>query len=167
MNTIRMSAAALLLLLAQLISTSAGADTVGIVIRSLHMPAYPVGTRIEEGTEIVTEAGQKIALQTIEGDVLAVDGKSKVKLVKPGFFSQLFGKVFYFFIPREDQDVTVKTSTATIGIRGTKFIIDSASDDATGGDVAADKVSLVEGKLNFQSNDDETFALYKQRALRE
>lgn len=142
--------------------SSTFAQTLAEVIQSINMSQYPVGTIVSEDTVIETGANQKIAVKTAEGDIIIAGNNAKIKLVKPGFFSQLFGKVYYFFTPSSKRDVTVQTSTATLGIRGTKFVIDSGQASSLD-----DKVSLVEGKLNFQSNDDEYFQLYQQRNLTE
>ncbi len=138
------------------------ATNIGQVIRSQNMPEYPVGSEVVEDTEIVTGAMQKIAVKTADGDVLIAGNNSMIKIVKPGFFSQIFGRIYYFFTSKQDQEVTVRTSFATIGIRGTKFIVNTKA-----GDESADEVSLVAGKLNFQSNDGEPFELYQQRELSE
>ena len=94
---------------------------------------------------------------------MLVAGKNAtIKIKEPGFFSHLFGKIYYFIAPRQTDKVKVTTSMATIGIRGTKFIIDS--DEA---DTSNETVSLASGKLNFESNDDDLFELYHQRELTE
>ena len=143
-------------------SLPATAEVIGEVSRSVNMPQYPVGTRLDSDTQIETGAGQRIAIRTTDGDVLVANPNSVIKLEKPGFFSQLFGKIYYFITPAKKRNVTVQTRAATIGIRGTKFVVDSSAEDA-----AQENVSLVEGRLNFESNDDEKFALYHERELTE
>ena len=150
-----------LLLLSGLMGIAQAQD-MGEVIRSQNMPLYPAGTRIPMQAEINTGARQKIAIRTAQGDVLIAGQNANIKLVKPGFFSHFFGKIYYFISPRQANEVSITTSTATIGIRGTKFIIDSADNDQL-----QDRVSLVEGRLNFVSNDDAQFEHYQQRELNE
>ncbi|MBL6999364.1 MAG: FecR domain-containing protein [Gammaproteobacteria bacterium] len=149
-------------LLLTLLTGVVHAQSMGEVIRSENMPDYPAGTRIAEDSEIKTGDGQRIAIKTQQGDVLIANQNATIKLVKPGFFSHLFGKIYYFISSGKDRNVAVQTSTATLGIRGTKFIIDT--DQA---DNSKERVSLVEGALNFDSNDDELFQLYRQRELDE
>ncbi len=146
----------------QITCVTANAQVMGEVIRSENMPEYPVGTQIDQDTEIKTGENQKIAVKTKEGDVLVAGKNAKIKLVKPGFFSHLFGKIFYFISPRKLNSVSVTTATATIGIRGTKFIIDSDENDSS-----KENVLLSEGKLSLDSNDDEFFQLYEQREMDE
>lgn len=153
----------LLLLLLCMPLSGIAAETLGVVIRSQNMPGFPAGYEITENSEIQTRENQKIAVKTNSGDVLIANPNSTIKLVNPGFFQQLFGKIYYFINRRSsDNQVRVQTTTATIGIRGTKFVVDSAGDEQK-----QDTVSLAEGKLNFESNDDEYFKLYQQREIDE
>jgi len=145
-----------------LITGIAQAQSMGEVIRSENMPDFPPGTKIAEDSEIKTGDKQKIAIKTDQGDVLIANQNATIKLVKPGFFSHLFGKIYYFISSRKDSSVSIQTATSTIGIRGTKFIIDTDQSDNS-----KERVSLVEGNLNFDSNDDELFQLYQQRDLTE
>ncbi len=139
------------------------AETLGVVVRSQNMPDFPGGFEITENSEIRTGENQKIAIKTSQGDVLVADQNSSIKLVKPGFFQQLLGKIYYFISERSRVErVRVQTSTATIGIRGTTFVVDSAGDEQK-----QDTVSLQEGALIFESNDDEYFKLYQLRELDE
>jgi hypothetical protein len=139
------------------------AESLAVVVRSQNMPGFPAGYKISENSEIRTGDNQKIAVKTQQGDILVAGQNSSIKLVKPGFFQQLFGKIYYFISKRSrDERVRVQTSTATIGIRGTTFVVDSVGEDQQ-----QDTVSLQEGQLNFESNDDEYFKLYKLRELDE
>lgn len=132
------------------------------VIKSQNMPRYPVGKKLLENSEIRTRSNQRIMIKTRQGDVLVANQNARIKLVKPGFFSQLFGKIFYFITPRRDSRVSVNTATATIGIRGTTFIIDSSQ-----ANTQAQRVALLKGKLQIDANNDEEFALYQQREMNE
>jgi|GEM_PF-3080668 len=144
------------------LGSPAWAEVLGEVSRSVNMPNYPPGMTVTSDTRIETGNGQRIAIRTTDGDVLVANQNSVIKLEKPGFFSQLFGKIYYFITPTNKRNVTVQTRAATIGIRGTKFVVDSAE-----GDDAGQNVSLVEGELNFQSNDGEDFKLYHEREMTE
>jgi hypothetical protein len=138
-------------------------DSLAIVIRSQNMPGYPSGYQISGDSEIRTGDNQKIAVKTSDGDVLVAGQNSSIKLVKPGFFQQLFGRIYYFINKRtHNESVNVRTTTSTIGIRGTTFVVDSNGEGAQ-----QDTVSLSEGQLNFDSNDDEYFKLYELRELNE
>lgn len=148
---------------AALISAQVNADEpLGVVTRSQNMPDYPSGKEIYGETSIETGADQRIAIETPQGDVLVANSHATIRLEKPGFFSQLFGKIYYLITPRDNRNVTIRTRAATIGIRGTRFVVDSDLDDSS-----KENVALVEGRLNFQSNDDESFALYDERELTE
>lgn len=139
------------------------AETLAVVVRSQNMPGFPAGYEIAENSEIQTGDNQRIAVKTLQGDVLSAGQNSSIKLVKPGFFQQLFGKVYYFISKRSREErVLVQTTTATIGIRGTTFVVDSA-----GADLNQETVSLQQGQLNFESNDDEYFKLYQLKELDE
>jgi hypothetical protein len=136
-------------------------EPLGVVIRSYNMPGFPSGYKISGNSEIRTGANQKIAVKTPQGDTLVAGENSSIKLVKPGFFQQLFGKIYYFISKRTRENrVQVQTTTATIGVRGTTFVVDSQ-----GNQQKQDTVSLQEGELNFESNDDEYFKLYQLRQL--
>ncbi len=150
------------LLLIMPFASVVNAQMMAEVIRSENMPDYPVGTKIYEKTDIKTGHDQKIAIKTSQGDMLVAGKNANIKLVKPGFFSHFFGKIYYFISRRENNNVSVKTTAATIGIRGTKFIIDSSENNNV-----KETVSLSEGQLTFDSNDDEKFKLYQQRELTE
>jgi hypothetical protein len=139
------------------------AETLGVVVRSQNMPAFPAGYEVTENSEIRTGQNQKIAVKTRQGDVLVAGQNSSIKLVKPGFFQHLFGKIYYFISKRtREERVRVQTTTSTIGVRGTTFVVDSVGDEQK-----QDTVSLQEGVLNFESNDDEYFKLYQRRELDE
>ncbi len=137
------------------------AETTAKVIRSTNMPAYPVGTEIKENTRIQTQRGQRVAIKTGDGDIISISEQSSFKVEKANFFEQLFGKVFYFFNPRMNNPVKIKSSVATMGIRGTKFIITDAGDRVNA------EIALAEGLLNIESNDDQPFTVSSKRELTE
>ena len=111
------------------------------------MEEYPESTRFSEDSKIETDPNQGIAVKTDESDIFVATSNSKIKLVKRGFFSYLFREVYYFFTPNKTRNISVRTGSSTLGIRGTKFLIDSES-----GDVNKDKISLIEDQLNFHGD---------------
>jgi hypothetical protein len=139
----------------------ASADKLVRVIKVSNMGDYRVGQTLPGGTIIKTQANQRIALRTPSGDNIVVGSNSELVIKKLSWFKQLFGKIFYFFKKRDDNASTVETNTATIGIRGTSFLINS--DDNT----QSTRVALDTGELEIESPDDEPFKVHKPPALSE
>ena len=151
-----------LLGLGWLLMSQAQAATLGVVLRSENMPSYPQGMQILQDSEIRTGKNQKVAVKTTQGDILAADSNSIIKLVKPGFFQHLLGKIYFLVAPRKNNNVRVETRTATLGIRGTRFLVDSQNE--ADGEI---NVALSEGQLNIESKGGRYFQLYEQRELSE
>lgn len=99
---------------------------------------------------VVTRDGGKAVVQFDDGALSVMDEKSSLRVEQSGWLSQLGGKVYYIFrktLGTKEEPKQVKTGFATIGIRGTTFIV---YDNADGKGVA-----LQTGKLNIESPGDD------------
>ena len=139
------------------------AENYATVIKVENMILYRQGQKIIVGAHISTQANQRLALRTDDGDVIALGENSQIRIKKASLFSQLFGKIYYLFKPRNEgqQNANVQTVTATIGIRGTNFLVTSTVEDQR------DVISLENGLLNVVSPDDQPFKVHKQKPLSE
>ena len=139
------------------------AEDYATVIKVENMVLYRQGQKLVVGAHISTQANQRLALRTDEGDVIALGENSQIRIKKASLFSQLFGKIYYLFKPRNggQKNAKVQTLTATIGIRGTNFLVTSTVEDQS------DVISLENGLLNVASPDDQPFKVHKQKPLRE
>ncbi len=102
---------------------------------------YLVNTR----ETVVTRPGAKAVVQFDDGALTVLDEKSRLRVEESGWLSQLGGKVYYIFrkVFGTERPRQVKTNFATIGVRGTTFIV-YENEDGQG-------VALEEGKLNIES----------------
>lgn len=100
---------------------------------------------VNNNETVITGENGKAVVQFDDGALSVLSNKSKVKVEKSGWLSHLSGKIFYLFrkVTGKQKERKVKTGFATIGIRGTTFII--YGDEK--------KVALEEGKLNIESPD--------------
>ncbi|MCW9013564.1 MAG: FecR domain-containing protein [Gammaproteobacteria bacterium] len=94
---------------------------------------------------VVTKEGSKAVVQFDDGAMSVLDEKSSLRVEQTGWLSQLGGKVYYVFrkVFGKKKPRKVKTKFATIGIRGTTFIVYEEGDNKG--------VALQEGKLNIES----------------
>lgn len=117
---------------------------------------------------VVTRDGGKAVVQFDDGALSVMDEKSSLRVEQSGWLSQLGGKIYYVFrktLGTKEESKQVKTGFATIGIRGTTFIV---VDTAEGKSVA-----LQTGLLNIESPGEdyavvtqqqpEDFASFKQK----
>lgn len=104
------------------------------------------GYKIRERETIFTRTGRAV-VRFVDGAMTVLTENSSLRIKEPGWFEQLAGKVMYAV-----GEVTgsaarrVSSSFATIGIRGTTFIV---SDEADGRNIA-----LREGSLAVESPDE-------------
>lgn len=107
---------------------------------------------------VLTKKGSKAVLQFDDGAMSVLDEKSSLRVEKSGWLSQLGGKVYYIFrkVFKKEKSKKVTTRFATIGIRGTTFIVDVEK--------GSEQVALQEGKLNIESPD-EDYEFYKPAAV--
>lgn len=110
--------------------------------------------RVKGNETVVTSKSSKAVLQFENGSMSVLGQKSSLRVEKSGWLSQLGGKVFYVFkkVFGKQKSRQVKTKFATIGIRGTSFIVDAEND--------SQQIALQEGNLNIESPGDD-YAIYK------
>ncbi|MDH5473742.1 MAG: FecR domain-containing protein [Gammaproteobacteria bacterium] len=110
---------------------------------------------VNNGETVVTDENSKAVIQFAGGVLSVLDEKSRLRVEKAGWFSQLSGKAYYIFKKVfNKQPQKVYTKFATIGIRGTAFIVNASDND--------NMIALEEGNLKIESPGDD-YAIRKQR----
>jgi hypothetical protein len=109
---------------------------------------------------IVTRSDARVVVQFDDGALSVLDEKSRLRVEKTSWFSYLGGKVYFTFKKVFGEPRQVKTRAATIGIRGTTFIISENSEQN------GESVALKEGLLQIQSTGP-AFEIHKQKVLDE
>lgn len=160
------------------VSVSIDADTIrGELIRTegdvhvvdVHGERRPVeryGVVVRELDTVETASGGSAVVRFTDGTLSIMDQNSRIRLEKTGWLSHLGGKVYFTFKKVFGDKRQVKTRFATLGIRGTTFIV---TDDDSGRSVA-----LAEGLLEIQApgaafeihrrQQRDQFRAYKQQA---
>ncbi|MDH5765993.1 MAG: FecR family protein [Gammaproteobacteria bacterium] len=96
---------------------------------------------------VVTDTGSKAVIEFNDGYISVLDEKSKLRMERSGLLSQLSGKVYYIFKKVfTKQPRKIQTTYATIGIRGTTFIVNVGPSN--------NSIALKEGGLNIESPND-------------
>jgi hypothetical protein len=113
---------------------------------------------IREMDTVVTKEGGKAVVQFTDGALSVLDEKSSLRVEKTNWLSHIGGKIYFTFRKVFGEPRRVKSKFATIGIRGTTFIV---YDDENG-----EGVALQEGQLEVKSPGD-AFEIHKQRELTE
>ena len=115
---------------------------------------------LNENDTIVTREGARIVVQFDDGALSVLDEKSRLRVEKTSWFSYLGGKVYFTFKKVFGEPRRVRTRAATIGVRGTTFII-SENENRDG-----ESVALKEGLLQIESTGP-AFEIHKQKELNE
>ena len=115
---------------------------------------------VNEMDTIVTKDGARVIVQFDDGALSVLDEKSRLRVEKTSWFSYLGGKVYFTFKKVFGEPRQVKTRAATIGVRGTTFIISEL--DENGGE----SVALKEGLLDIESTGP-AFEVHRQKELDE
>ncbi|MFT5221238.1 MAG: hypothetical protein ACI87H_003384 [Gammaproteobacteria bacterium] len=144
---------------ALLLSFDSAAEGFAVIAKAENMPEYSKGDRLKADSVIITRDNQRLAIRTTGGDIIVLGENSRIKLKKPTLLEQLFGVVYYFIRPRSDEQVKVSTLTATIGIRGTNFLVSTGDAD----DI--NSIALDQGLLEVESPDDQPFRVHKNPPL--
>jgi hypothetical protein len=119
-----------------------------MTVKRYGQDAKLTGKRIPvmEGDELLVPAGQKAEVQLDSKDKIALTGEARFKVetfaaknVLPAYVFSIFGKVRALISPKIPGSLQVKTTTATIGVKGTDF--EALASDAN------TEVSVVEGKV--------------------
>ncbi|VAW55494.1 hypothetical protein MNBD_GAMMA05-2516 [hydrothermal vent metagenome] len=113
---------------------------------------------LNEMDTIVTKKGARIVVQLDDGALSVLDEKSRLRVEKTSWFSYLGGKVYFTFKKVFGDPRRIKTRAATIGVRGTTFII---SENEKG-----ESVALKEGLLEVESNGP-VFEIHKKKIMDE
>jgi len=115
---------------------------------------------LHEMDTIVTREGARVVVQFDDGALSVLDEKSRLRVEKTSWFSYLGGKIYFTFKQVFGETRHVKTRAATIGIRGTTFIISGNSEQN------GESVALKEGLLQIQSTGP-AFEIHRQKNLDE
>ena len=107
---------------------------------------------------IVTAEGGNAIVRFNDGVLSVLDGNSRLRVEKTRWLSHLGGKIYFTFSKVFGKSRQVKTRFATLGIRGTTFII--YDDDNSQG------VALLEGLLDIESPGP-AFEIHRQQSLDE
>lgn len=113
---------------------------------------------IREMDTIVTKEDGKAVVQFSDGALSVLSEKSSLRVEKTNWLSHIGGKIYFTFRKVFGERRQVKTKFATIGIRGTTFIV---YDDENG-----EGVALQEGQLDVESPG-EAFEIHRQKELSE
>ena len=156
MKTIKL-ASLIFIISTMLIQTAAHAESFRARIVKIEGHVYVVNAEGEQrkpakkqylvnsNETVITRKDSKAVIQFEDGAMSVLDEKSSLRVEQSGWLSQLGGKVYYVFrkVFGRDKPKKVKTKFATIGIRGTTFIVNV--------DFNNQQVALQEGKLNIES----------------
>lgn len=119
-----------------------------------------VDEQLNEMDTVVTKEDARVVVQFDDGALSVLDEKSRLRVEKTSWFSYLGGKVYFTFKKVFGPQRNVKTTAATLGIRGTTFIIgENAEQDG-------EFVALKEGLLHVESTGP-AFEIHKQREMNE
>lgn len=113
---------------------------------------------IRQMDTIVTAEGGQAIIRFNDGAMSVLDEKSSLQVQKTNWFSHLGGKIYFTFRKVFGEPRQVKTKFATLGIRGTTFIV---YDDDNGQGVA-----LQEGLLDIESPGPE-FEIHRKKEMDE
>jgi len=113
---------------------------------------------VREMDTIVTAEGGNAIVRFNDGALSVLDESSSLQVEKPRWLSHLGGRIYFTFRKVFGESRLVKTRFATLGIRGTTFII---YDDDNGQGVA-----LQEGLLDVESPGP-AFEIHRQQELEE
>ena len=114
------------------------------------------GFHVREMDTIVTAEGGNAVVSFDNGVMSVLDENSRLQVEKTGWLSHLGGRIYFTFKKVFGKSRQVKTRFATLGIRGTTFII---YDDNNGQGVA-----LQEGLLDIESPGP-VFEIHRQQQL--
>jgi ferric-dicitrate binding protein FerR (iron transport regulator) len=114
--------------------------------------------QVRELDTIVTDKGGNVVVQFNDGAMTVLDEKSSLQVEKTNWLSHLGGKIYFTFRKIFGKPKQVKTAFATIGVRGTTFIV---YDNENG-----EGVALSEGRLEVESPGPD-FEIHRKQELDE
>lgn len=120
--------------------------------------AARAGDRVEGGESVRALAGGRAMVRHDGGRYTVLTANSQVKIEDSGVVEQVRGAVYYVLRKLSMSEGTpssyqVKTSVATIGIRGTRFLVSTEGNAGT--------VTLSEGLVDMTANEGKTFDIQK------
>ena len=110
---------------------------------------------VREMDTIVTSDNGMAVVRFNDGSMSVMSEKSKLRVEKTNWLSHIGGKIYFTFRKIFGKPKQVRTRFATIGVRGTTFII---TDD----EVSGQGVALQEGLVEVESPGD-AFEIHRQR----
>ena len=113
---------------------------------------------VREMDTVVTAEGGSAIIRFNDGAMSVLDEKSSLQVEKTSWLSHIGGKIYFTFRKVFGEKRQVKTKFATLGVRGTTFIV---YDDDNGQGVA-----LQEGLLDIESPGPE-FEIHRKKELDE
>ncbi len=116
------------------------------------------GLHVRELDTIVTEAGGHAVVRFNDGVLSVLHEQSKLRVEKTGWLSHIGGNIYFTFRKVFNGKRMIQTRFATLGIRGTTFVV---FDDGDGPGVA-----LQEGLLEIQSLGP-AFEIHRQQQVME
>ncbi len=119
-------------------------------------PVEQAGERLREMDTVVTEEGGNAIVQLDDGVLSVLSEKSRLRVEKTHWLSHLGGQIYFTFRKVFSGSRQVKTRFATLGIRGTTFIVYD--------DIDGQSVALQEGSLGVESVAD-AFEMHRQQQL--
>jgi hypothetical protein len=109
--------------------------------------------KLYKGDLIITYKNSTATIQLTDNSLVTLDQKTKLKVEDLKNFKQEEGTVFYNIETQGSKSLEVATSFATIGVKGTKFIVKSEEDK---------NVALKSGLVSIESLDGE-FEIHKKK----
>ncbi len=113
---------------------------------------------LHEMDTIVTKKGSRVVMRFDDGALSSLDEKSRLRVEKTNWFSYLGGKIYFTFKKVFGEPRRVRTRAATIGVRGTTFIISENSQQN------GESVALKEGLLQIESTGP-AFEIHKKKVM--
>jgi len=117
--------------------------------------AIAADTKVFSGDEVVTQASGRVKLDMQDGSVVYIGSRSRIAVadyvmneqkLQRGYFDLAWGKARFMVkkLTEAKADFSVKTKTATIGVRGTQFSVSYPVPDVpeTGDIAALNKVEI-------------------------
>jgi hypothetical protein len=118
-----------------------------------------VGTKLYQNDIILTSEKSKASIKLINNTAVVLSEQSKVEIKNIESFSQTAGKALYSVQKNNAKNGTkVSTDFATIGVKGTEFIVASTAEDK--------RVSLKNGLVELQSLKGE-FEIHRKKDAQE
>lgn len=119
-----------------------------------------VNEPLQENDTVITRQDARVVVEFNDGALSVLNEQSRLRVEKTSWFSYLGGKIYFTFKKVFGEPRRIKTRAATIGIRGTTFIISENIDQR------GESIALKEGVLKIESNGP-AFEIHKLQVLSE